>query len=239
MRVRLGTPVFAGVVQQQNAAVPRLRRRCDSVHPLHFGGVAHQQSARLTCERQRGQHSPLPPFSRGHSSVSQSGCSTCVRSKARIQPHHFCPCGVVQSTRLPLMQEVTGAKPVRDANPHAPKALSTMHSLGKRISSVQLRVGAPFLVTVRKFRSRASAQAGFISPLCPGQHWRLRPFSPPCSSLRISFVKNSCRGSTGWRLPLCGTAPAARVAQCRGTTSRASPVQVQVLPRAPVLACKH
>src|SRR5207237_10808686 len=27
------------------------------------------------------------------------------------------PCGVVQSTRLPLMQEITGAKPVRDANP--------------------------------------------------------------------------------------------------------------------------
>ena len=28
---------------------------------------------------------------------------------------NFCPCGVVQSTRLPLMQEITGAKPVRDA----------------------------------------------------------------------------------------------------------------------------
>src|SRR5260370_42642593 len=28
----------------------------------------------------------------------------------------FCPCGVVQSTCLPLMQEITGAKPVRDAN---------------------------------------------------------------------------------------------------------------------------
>jgi len=64
-------------------------------------------------------------------------------------------------------------------------------------------------------RSRASAQAGFIRPLCPGQHWGLRPafalraaagrpaiFSPPCSSLWISFVKNSCRGSTGWRLHL-------------------------------------
>ena len=28
----------------------------------------------------------------------------------------FCPCGVVQPTCLPLMQEITGAKPVRDAN---------------------------------------------------------------------------------------------------------------------------
>ncbi len=53
-------------------------------------------------------------------------------------------------------------------------------------------------------RSRASAQAGFIRPLCPGQHWGLRTafaprvtaggsaiFSPPCPdpSGRISFVK--------------------------------------------------
>lgn len=77
--------------------------------------------------------------------------------------------------------------------------LSAMHSLGKRISPVQFRVRAPFLA-VRKDRSRASAQVGFISPLCPGQHRRLRPFSPPCSSLRISFVKNSCRSIAGWRL---------------------------------------
>ena len=32
------------------------------------------------------------------------------------------------------------------------------------------------VVAVRKYhRSRASAQAGFIRPLCPGQHWGLRP----------------------------------------------------------------
>ena len=41
------------------------------------------------------------------------------------------------------MQEITGAKPVRDANFHAPKAFSAMPSLGKRVSPVQLRVGAP------------------------------------------------------------------------------------------------
>ena len=73
------------------------------------------------------------------------------------------------------MQEITGAKPVRDSSILALKALSAMHSLGKRISPVQFRVGAPIYVAVRKDRSRASAQAGFISPLCPGQHWRLRP----------------------------------------------------------------
>ena len=177
MRVRLGTPTFVGVVQQQNAALPKPRRRCDSVHPLHFGGVAHQQSTRLTYERQRGQHSPLPPFFRGHSLVSRAGASHAPgRRRDSFCPNHFCPCGVVQTTCLPLMQEITGAKPVRDANFHAPKALSAMHSLGKRISPVQLRVRAPFLLAVRNNRSRASAQAGFISPRCPGQHWRLRPF---------------------------------------------------------------
>src|SRR5216684_8211742 len=86
----------------------------------------------------------------------------------------FCPCGVVQPTCLPLMQEITGAKPVRDAifsargsrgiaDPpglepgslgrasrlaptifNALKAFSVMLSLGRRANSVQLRVGAPF-----------------------------------------------------------------------------------------------
>ena len=48
------------------------------------------------------------------------------------------------------MQEITGAKPVRDANLMALKALLAMHSLGKRISSVQFRVGAPLFGRVVK-----------------------------------------------------------------------------------------
>ena len=87
---------------------------------------------------------------------------------------NFCPCGVAQSTCLLLKQEITGAKPVRDANfsargsrgiadppdlgsgslgrasrlaptiSKAPKALSAMYLLGKQASLVQFRVGAPF-----------------------------------------------------------------------------------------------
>jgi hypothetical protein len=53
------------------------------------------------------------------------------------------------------------------------KPYSAMHSLGKRTSSVQFRVGAPFF----RDRSRASAQAGVISQPCPGQHWGLRGIS--------------------------------------------------------------
>ena len=48
------------------------------------------------------------------------------------------------------MQEITGAKPVRDANLIALKALLAMRSLGKRISSVQLRVRAPVFGRVVK-----------------------------------------------------------------------------------------
>ena len=37
--------------------------------------------------------------------------------------HHFRPCGVAQPTRLPLMQEITGAKPVRGTKFHAPQSI--------------------------------------------------------------------------------------------------------------------
>ena len=85
------------------------------------------------------------------------------------------------------------------------------------------------MVAVRKDRSRASAQAGFIRPLCPGQHWGLRPLTPPCSSLWISFVKKSRRGGTGWRLHFYRS----RGPNSRDTSPRASPVRVRILPRAP------
>jgi len=94
--------------------------------------------------------------------------------------------------------------------------------------------GLQSLANIRKERSRASAQAGFISPLCPGRHRRLRPFPPPCSSLRISFVKNSCRCNPGWRLhSICSRSPTQRhdvesVASA-GATPAASTIS----------ACKH
>ncbi len=91
-----GDAIFqAGVVQQQNTALPRLRRRCDSVHPLQFvGGVAHQQSARLTCERQRGQHSPLPPFIEGSAGIL---CSWAAESTFNLN----------QEFKLPLQVHVS------------------------------------------------------------------------------------------------------------------------------------
>ena len=46
---------------------------------------------------------------------------------------------------------------------------------GRQISFTIYELRFPILVAVRRHRSRASAQAGFIRPLCPGQHWGLRP----------------------------------------------------------------
>src|ERR1043166_4089004 len=94
---------------RDNGAIPFTRS-------IYIGSVAHQQSARVTCERQRGQHSPLPPLFEG---VAQS--AERMRHMHQVEGAipsalTICPCGVVQTTCLPLMQEITGAKPVRDAN---------------------------------------------------------------------------------------------------------------------------
>src|SRR6185369_12428353 len=65
-----------------------------------------------------------PTIFRGHSSVSRAGASHAPgRRRDSFCPHHFCPCGVVQTTCLPLMQEIAGAKPVRDANLIALKSI--------------------------------------------------------------------------------------------------------------------
>ena len=123
MRIRLGTPIFAGVVQQQNAAVPRPRQRCDSVHPLHFRWECSSPAER-SLDMREAERAALsaPTIFRGYSSVSRAGASHAPgRRRDSFCPHHFCPCGVVQPTCLPLMQEITGAKPVRDASFMPPK----------------------------------------------------------------------------------------------------------------------
>ena len=173
--------------------------------PAPFSGdVAHQQSARLTCERQRGQHSSLPPFSRGHSSASQSGCFTCIRSKARI----LLPSPFLSLWCSPVNMPASHAGDHRSeaGQGHqfhfALKALAAMHSLGKRFSSVQLRVRAP-QSSQRSSRHHKPAQ--------PRAALGIATILPPRSSLRISFVKNSRRSVTGWRLhPLCSRSPTQR-----------------------------
>ena len=83
-------------------------------------------------------------------------------------------------------------------------------------------------------RSRTSVQAGIISQPHPGQHRGLRPFLALCSSLRISFVKKACWCNSDGRLQsFCSRSPSLGRRPPGGTTSRASIVQVQVLPRAP------
>jgi hypothetical protein len=91
------------------------------------------------------------------------------------------------------------------------------------------------LAVVHQPRSRTSVQAGVISQPRPGQHWGLRPFSPPCSSLRISFVKKSSRSITGWRLHyFCSRSPTAETRrrerrQCRRDSCREHHFGLQAL----------
>jgi hypothetical protein len=62
---------------------------------------------------------------RGHSSAKQEQTRD-MRQVEGANPSVltiFCPCGVAQSTRLPLMPEITGAKPVRDANFDRPQSI--------------------------------------------------------------------------------------------------------------------
>ena len=60
-------------------------------------------------------------FKRSRSSPAERSFDMGEAERAALSaPHHFCPCGVVQTTCLPLMQEITGAKPVRDTNFTAP-----------------------------------------------------------------------------------------------------------------------
>lgn len=137
-----------------------------------------------------------------------------------------CPCGVVQPTRLPLMQEITGAKPVRDANftpsKHCQRCTRSVSESARCNSGWGLQFNGRGPASQSSQRS-----SGFHKPAASGAAPETATTSPPCSSLRISFVRQFCRGSTGWRLHF---APAAHVAQRRGTTSRASPMRVQVPP---------
>jgi len=96
-----------------------------------------------------------------------------------------------------------------------------------------VRCNSGWGLQIQNGRSRTSVQAGVISQPSPGQHWGLRPISPPCSSLRISFVKKSRRSITVWRLQFRCVVQAFARGHHRDTTSRASVVQGRILPRAP------
>jgi hypothetical protein len=127
-----------------------------------WGGVAHQQSARLTCERQRGQHSSLPPFSRGHSSASQSGCFTCIRSKARfLLPSPFLSLWCSPANTPASQAGDHRSEAGQGHHVQALKALSAMHSLGKRFSPVQFRVRAPIAQS-------SQCSSGFHKPAVSG-----------------------------------------------------------------------
>ena len=66
-------------------------------------------------------------------------------------------------------------------------------------NSVQLRVRAPILRRPQGLQS--SQRSGRRhKPAGPRAALGTATILPPCSSLRVSFVKNSCRGSTDWSI---------------------------------------
>ncbi len=177
--------------------MPRPRRRCDSVHPLHLWG--RSSSAERSFDMREVKRAALfaPTIFRGHSSASQSGCFTCIRSKARI---------LLPSPFLSLWCSPANT-PASQAGNHrseagqgrqliALKALSAMDSLGKRDSSVQLRVGAPITQSSQRpsrFHKPAVSGAApetatisasmqqpadcFCKAILPGQHRLEAPFN--------------------------------------------------------------
>ena len=62
----------AGVVQQQNAAVPRPRQRCDSVHPLHFRWKRSSTAERSFDTREADRAELSPPSIFRHSPLPRS-----------------------------------------------------------------------------------------------------------------------------------------------------------------------
>ena len=139
----------------------------------------------------------------------------------------FCPCGVVQPTCLPLMQEITGAKPVRDANSYRPQSI---------VSDALPRYGSePGAIPGEGSISQSSQRSSrHHKPAQPRAALGIATILPPRSSLRISFVKNSCRSITGWRLhPLCSRSPTQRHDVENVASAGASPAA------STILACKH
>jgi len=74
------------------------------------------QSTERECPKlQVAGESPAGDAIRGRSSPVERSLDTREAERAALSAPTICPCGVVQPTCLPLMQEITGAKPVRDA----------------------------------------------------------------------------------------------------------------------------
>jgi hypothetical protein len=93
VRVRLGTPFQAGVVQQSRIAGRPCQGRDDGATPFTrsiFGDVAHQQSARLTCERQRRAALLVPTIFEGIAQPARADASHASGQRCNsFCPHHF------------------------------------------------------------------------------------------------------------------------------------------------------
>ena len=114
------------------------------------------------------------------------------------------------------------------------KALLAMHSLGKRIQlGANPSEGSIFAAVPNGGHAQSSQSSqrssGFHKPALSGAAPETATISASTQQSADFFCKETLPVQPRLEAPLLF----ARVAQCRGTTSRASPVQVRVLPRAP------
>ena len=211
--------------------MPRLRRRCDSVHPLHFRGRSSPAERSFDMREEKRAALFAPTIFRGHSSASQSGCFTCIRSKARI----LLPSPFLSLWCSPVNMPAPHAGDHRSEAGQGRQFMPPKHCQ-RCIRSVteSARCNSGWGLQFQNRRSRTSVQAGVISQPRPGQHRGLRPSLPLCSSLRISFVKRSCRCNSDGRLQsFCSRSPMQRHDVESVDSAGASPAA------STISACKH
>ena len=149
-----------------------------------------------------------PTIFRGHSSASQSGCFTCIRSKARfLLPSPFLSlwCSPDNMPASHAGDHRSEAGQGRQFLP--PKHLERCTPLVWESARCNSGWGSSF-VPVRKHRSRASAQASIISPLRPGPHWGLRPSNASMQQPAGFFCKETVPGQHRLEDP-CSRSPIA------------------------------
>jgi hypothetical protein len=164
----LGTPICGcGSTAECGRAKAETTVRLRS--PAPFRG--RSSSAEHSFDMREAKRAALfaPTIFQRHGSASQSGCFTCIRSKARI----LLPSPFLSLWCSPVNMPASHAGDHRSEAGRgrqliAPKASSAMPSLGKRISPVQLRVRAPAFGGRPQGPQPSQRSSGFHTPAVSG-----------------------------------------------------------------------
>jgi hypothetical protein len=122
------------------------------------------------------------------------------RRRKSFCPHHLCPCGVasqhvcLSSRRSP--ERSRSGTPIFTPPKHFQRCPRSVSESARCNSGWGLQ-----LLEQRSSTAQSNQRSGRRhKPAGPGAAPGTATISPPCSSLRISFVKKSRRSNTGWRI---------------------------------------